>query len=75
MRFRDPVNHGSKDVGGIKSVTNVPKEKPKAINMPSIFSTLVEYCVQMVQSYKVLLDFSLPVKAVPHECVIRTSQT
>ena len=25
-------------------------------------------------NYLVLLDFSLTVKAVPHECVIRTSQ-
>ena len=29
----------------------------------------------MLESYRVvLLDFSLTAKAVPHECVIRTSQ-
>ena len=54
MRVRDPSKHGFKDVGGIKSVTNGRKDKPKAIYMPSIFSTLVGYCVQMVQSYIVI---------------------
>ena len=49
-----PSKHGSKDVGGIKSVTNGRKDKPKAIYMPSIFLTLVWYCVQMVQSYIVI---------------------
>ena len=28
----------------------------------------------MAQSIKLSLDFSLTVKAAPHECVIRTSQ-
>ena len=28
----------------------------------------------MARSIKLLLDFSLTVKAAPHECVIRTSQ-
>ena len=28
----------------------------------------------LLNSLKILLDFSLTVKAAPHECVIRTSQ-
>ena len=58
------------------SIIIVPKVTASLKIVISIFAlTVKDYCSCFYQKDNVLLDFSLTVKAAPHECVIRTSQT
>ena len=58
----------------VHNLENLPSALVHNLELPCQFQTDSKADGSVGDTFSILLDFSLTVKATPHECVIRTSQ-